>query len=192
MRLLPAIRLAGCALALALGAAVPAHATPQRYAIDAARSRVEFRVHYLGLFTLGGQFSGISGVVTFDPDHWENLEVAIQIPVDSLQTRPEFWRSEMLGPRFFDGGQFPTIGFHAAGAERLGDETGEAGGTLTLHGMSGPVRLRARISALSGTLEVDGETLISRSAFRLGATLPFASDEVTVTMRIRAVPANPP
>jgi polyisoprenoid-binding protein YceI len=192
MRPVPAARIAGLALVVALGAAGPSRAAPQRFAIDAAQSRVDFRVRYLGLFTLGGRFSHVTGVVTFDPAQWETLEVAIQIPVETLETRPEFWRGEVLGPRFFDSRRYPTIGFSAAGAERMGPATGEAGGALALHGVAGPVRLRARITATPGVLEVDGETRLSRSAFGLGTTLPFASDEVTVTLHIRAVLATAP
>jgi len=192
MRLPPAVRLAGLALLASLAPTGTALATPQRLTIDAAASRVDFRVRYLGLFSLGGHFSHVTGVVIFDPAHWETLEVVIQIPVDTLETRPEFYRNEVFGPRFFDGGRYPTIGFRAAGAERTGPSAGEAGGTLTLHGRTGPVRLRARITAATGEFDIDGETRLARSAFGLGATLPFASDEVTVTLHIRAVPATLP
>lgn len=194
MALRPAsvVRLAGLALAIAVGWAAPAGAAPQRFAIDAVASRIEFRVRYLGLFTLGGRFSHVAGIVVFDPAHWETLEVAIEIPVDSLETRPEFWRGEVLGPRFFDAARFPTIRFRAAGAERTGTANGEAAGTLVLHGKSGPVRLRAGIAELPGALQIDGETHLARSAFGLGTALPFASDDVTVTLRIRAVVAAAP
>lgn len=180
------------ALAAAIGAAGSAHAAPQRFAIDATQSRVDFRIRYLGLFSPGGRFSHVTGVVVFDPDHWETLEVEIEIPVDSLESRPEFWRSELLGPHFFDRSRYPSIAFRAAGAERTGPATGESAGDLTLHGTTGPIRLRARITAVAGALQVDAETRLARSAFGLGATLPFASDEVTVTLRIRAVPASGP
>jgi polyisoprenoid-binding protein YceI len=180
------------ALAAAIGAVRPVCAAPQRFAIDAMQSSVDFRIRYLGLFSLGGRFSRVTGVVVFDPDHWESLEVAIEIPVDSLESRPEFYRNELLGPRFFDRPRYPTIEFRAAGAEHTGPAAGEATGELTLHGATGPVRLRARIVATDGALQVDGETHLARSAFGLGATLPFASDEVTVTMRIRAAVTAPP
>jgi len=187
-----ALRIVAVALVIAMGSARPASAAPQRFVVDVRLSRVDFRVRYLGLFTLGGRFSHVTGTVVFDPDHWETLEVAIQIPVESLESRPEFWRSELLGASFFDAYRYPTIGFRASGAERSGAATGEATGSLTLHGATGPVRLRARITAATGALEVDGETRLARSAFGLGAALPFASDEVTVTLYIRGTAAGPP
>ena len=192
MRIGPTVGLAGCALAIALGAGGPATAAPQRFEVDGAQSHVDFRIRYLGLFSLGGRFSQVTGVIVFDPDHWETLEVTIQMPVDSLETRPQFWRSELLGPRFFDGVRYPTIRFDAAGGERTGTANGEASGALTLHGTTGPVRLRARFSAATGAIEIEGETRLARSAFGLGTTLPFASDEVAVTLRIRAVLATTP
>ena len=187
-------RLAALAIAVgvAIGAPRPVCAAPQRFEVDAAQSHVDFRIRYLGLLTLSGRFSDVTGVVVFDPDHWETLEVAMQILVESLDLKPEFWRNELLSPRFFDARRYRTIGFSAAGAERTGPAAGDATGSLTLHGTTGPVRLRARITATAGALEVDGETHLARSAFGLGATLPFASDEVTVTLRIRATPATVP
>lgn len=185
-------RIVALVLAASIGAAWPACAAPQRFAIDVTQSRVDFRIRYLGLFSLGGHFSRVTGVVIFDPNHWETLEVAIEIPVDSLESRPEFYRSELLSPKFFDSHRYPAIGFHAAGAEHTGPATGEATGALTLHGATGPVRLRARVTAMGGTLEVYGETQLARSAYGLGATLPLASDEVTVTLRIRAALATTP
>jgi polyisoprenoid-binding protein YceI len=187
-----ALRIGVFALAAAIGAVRPVCAAPQRFAIDATQSSVDFRIRYLGLFSLGGRFSHVTGVVVFDPDHWESLEVAIEIPLESLESRPEFYRNELLGPHFFDRRRYPTIDFRAAGAERTGPATGEATGDLTLHGATRPVKLRARIVAMDGALEVDGETHLARSAFGLGATLPFGSDEVTVTMRIRAAVAAAP
>ena len=187
-----ALRIGAVALAVAIGAARPACAAPQRFAVDATQSSVDFRIRDLGLFSLGGRFSHVTGVVVFDPDHWERLEVAIEIPVESLESRPEFYRNELLSPHFFDRRRYPTIEFRAAGAERTGLATGQASGDLTLHGATGPVRLRAHITATSGVLEVDGETKLARSAFGLGTALPFASDEVTITLRIRAAATAAP
>ena len=185
-------QIAVLALGVVLGVLPPAQAAPQRFAVDAAQSHVDFRIRYLGLFSLSGRFNHVTGVVVFDPDHWETLEVAIQIVVDSLELKPEFWRNELLSARFFDAHRHPTIGVRATGAERTGPASGETTGSLTLHGTTGPVRLRARITTTNGTLEVDGETRLARSAFGLGASLPFASDEVTVALRIRAAPADTP
>jgi len=179
-----------CVASVALLAAPAASAAAQRFAIDPANSRVDFRVRYLGLFTLGGRFAHPTGVVVFDPGHWESLEVTIEIPVDSLESRPQFWRSELLGPRFFDARRFPTIDWRAARAKRLESDNVETGGPLTLHGTTKPVTLRARIRTVDGQLEVDGEARLSRSAFGLGATLPLASDEVAVMLHVRATPAG--
>ena len=180
------------AVIAALAPAAGAVAMPQRYAIDPAGSRVEFRVRYLGLFTLGGRFSRATGVVVFDPAHWDSLEVTIQIPVDSLESHPDFWRGELLGPRFFDARRYPSIDFRAVRGARLDESAGEAAGSLTLHGLTRAVTLRARITSIGGQLEVEGETHLSRSAFGLGATLPLASDEVTVTLRIRGAAQSVP
>ena len=77
-------------------------AGPHQYSVDIARSRVDFAVRFLGFFSPGGHFSGVTGTVIFDPEHWETVEVTIRIPTGSLEARPAFWRAELLGPHFFD------------------------------------------------------------------------------------------
>lgn len=174
-------------LAALLAVAGSAAAEPQRYRVDAAHSRVEFRIRYLGFFSPGGHFDRVNGIVTFDPEHWETLEVAIDIPLASLESRPAFWRPELLGPRFFDSARFPSMAFHATRAESRGPSSGAAWGSLSLHGVTRPVTLQARVVSHPDEVEIDAETRISRSAFGLGGTLPLAGDEVTVVMHIRAV-----
>ena len=185
-------RVAALAATVAIAATGSAAAAPQLFTIDSASSTVDFRLRYLGLFTPGGRFSRVTGAIALDPTRPDSVAVTIQIPVDSLESRPEFWRSELLGPRFFDTNRYPVMEFHADHVPRTGPSGGEAAGRLTLHGVTGPVRLRAHVTASAGALEIAGETRISRSAFGLGATLPLASDQVTVTLRIRAVAAPEP
>ena len=101
-------------LAAALALLVPpgsALAAPGCYAVDATGSRVEFRLRYFGFFSPGGRFDRVAGSVNFDPEHWDALTVSIRIAVESLESRPRFWRDELLGPRFFDGARYPGISF---------------------------------------------------------------------------------
>ena len=187
-----AVRLAWFAGAALLAIPATGSAASQRYTVDVARSRVDFRIRYLGLFNPGGQFHGVTGTVVFDPLHWETLEVLIQIPVDSLESGPSLWRSELIGPRFFDGDRYPTIEFGSTRTERTAYATADIWGNLKLRSVTRPVLLKARIvpEADAAAVAVEAETLLQRSAFGLGAVLPFASDDVTIILHLRIVPIS--
>jgi polyisoprenoid-binding protein YceI len=173
-----------------LAPAGTAQATPGCYAVDATRSRVEFRIRYFAFFSPGGRFDRVAGRVNFDPEHWDALAVSIRIDVESLESRPRFWRDELLGPRFFDHARYPGISFDGNRAEQTGPDAGRAYGALTLRGNTRPVTLRAHVAAASGALDIDAETSVLRSDFGLGGVLPLASDEVTIALQLHAIPAS--
>ncbi|MBS0374299.1 MAG: YceI family protein [Proteobacteria bacterium] len=180
------------AASVALGASAPAIAATQRYAVDGAQSWVDFKVRYLGLFSLGGRFRAVTGDLAVDLDDARELVVTMAIPVSTLESKPAFWRSELLSPRFFDAAHHPEIRF---AAERSESEAGDARrcfGTLTLRGTSRPVVLDARLRRAAGSLEVEASALVSRAAFGLGGVLPFASDDVTISLHLVARPTPSP
>ena len=169
----------------------PAQARPASYKIDTAGSRVDFGVQCFGLFKYGGRFSRFSGTVVLDPEHWETLQLQIQIPVDSLESRPRLWRHTLLGPAFFDGAHYPNIHFGAMNAERTGKTSAAASGNLTIRSTTRPVRLAIVAAPNAESIEVTTDTTVKRSDFGLGGVLPFASDEVAVSLRLRLVPETP-
>jgi polyisoprenoid-binding protein YceI len=166
--------------------AVPAGAAPRCFTVDAARSDVEFRLRVFGFFSPGGHFDRIAGTVKFDPQHWEALTVSIRIAVAALESRPRFWRDELLGPRFFDQSRYPRIEFTGASARQTGPDAGIVSGTLTLRGITRPVALRARIVPGAGALQIEAQTGVRRSDFGLGGVLPLASEDVTIVLHLRA------
>jgi polyisoprenoid-binding protein YceI len=179
---------AGAALVLASAAC----AAPATYKIDIAHSEVNFGVQCFGFFKYRGRFSRFNGDVSLDPNHWETLKLSINIPVDSLDSRPRLWRRALLGPEFFDSAHYPSIEFGAMNASRTGLTSAEATGKLTIRGTTRPLRLTIVAAPDAEAIEVNTETTLKRSDFGLGGVLPFASDDVTVFLRLRLLPEPPP
>lgn len=175
-----------------LAGPAPLGAQPYPYLIDAAHSYVVFQIRYLGLFTFDGRFSRLEGTLVFDKDNWDSLESRIQIPVNSLEARPSLWRGALLGPGYFDEAHFPTIAFNAMHVGRIGPTTGEALGTLTIRGATRPIELSMRLAPGVNAIDISGEAMLKRSSFALGGVLPFASDDVSVTLQLRVLPAPAP
>ena len=171
---------------------MPASADAQHYRVDAVGSWVDFKIRYLGVFSPGGRFHDVAGTALFDPDDWRTLAVAIRIPVSTLEARPAFWRDEILGPTFFDEAQHPAMLFTSTAVERTGAATAAVHGQLTLRATTLPVVLAAHITPDARGIEIDGEAKVSRAAFGLTGTLRLGSDEVTVSLHLRVVPAVEP
>ena len=185
------IRFPAWLMAALLAGALQASARQVPYKIDIDRSEVDFGVKCFGFFKYGGRFSGFSGDVLLDPEHWESLQLKIQIPVDSLESRPKLWRHTLLGPAFFDSNRYPSIKFGAMNARRTGQTSAEATGNLTIRGTTRPMRLSILAAPNADAIEIDTETTLKRSDFGLGGVLPLASDDVTVVLRLRLVPEPP-
>jgi len=124
-----------------------------------------------------------------DQQHWESLAAAVQIPVNSLESRPRSWRTALLGPIFFDDIRYPSIEFSTTHAERTERTTAEAVGNLTIRGTTRPLAFSMRVRQNTDAFDVSAETTVKRSAFCLGGAPPFVSDEVAVVLRLRIVPA---
>jgi polyisoprenoid-binding protein YceI len=173
-------------------AAAPAAAAARHYAVDGTQSWVDFKVRYLGLFALGGRFRAVAGDLAVDLDDARELVVTIAIPVSSLESKPAFWRGELLSPRFFDAARHPEIRFAGERSEAATAGARRCFGTLTLRGTARPVVLDARLRQSATALEVEASALVSRAAFGLGGVLPFASDDVSISLHLVARPAPPP
>jgi len=176
----------------ALSAAASATAAVRHYAVDGTESWVDFKVRYLGLFALGGRFRDVAGDLAVDVDDARELVVTIAIPVSSLESKPAFWRGELLSPRFFDAARHPEIRFAGERSEAATAGARSCFGTLTLRGTARPVVLDARLHQSAGALEVEASALVSRAAFGLGGVLPFASDDVSISLHLVARPAPAP
>ena len=183
--------LASLSCLTALCGTAPAVGGPSAYKIDVTGSEVDFGVQCFGLFKYGGRFSHFSGQVVLDPEHWETLQLKIQIPVDSLESRPRLWRHTLLGPAFFDSSRYPNIQFGAMNAARTGQTSARATGNLTIRGTTRPLRLAILAAPNVDAIEINTETTLKRSDFGLGGVLPFASDSVSVSLRLRLVPNAP-
>ena len=183
------VRLAAAAL---LAMPTTGTAAPVRYNVDVTRSRVDFKIRYLGIFMLGGQFNGVVGTAVFDSDRWETLAVGIRVPVNGLETRPSFWRGELLGPHFFDSAHYPAIEFSTTRTARTGNGTADAWGNLTVRSVTRPVLLKARVGLESDAVAVtvEAEAQLQLSAFGLGGVVRFASDDVAIVLHLRMVPAE--
>jgi polyisoprenoid-binding protein YceI len=169
-------------------------ALAQSWTIDHNHTQVNFQVRHMGVSTVRGSLSGITGTVVWDDKDPTKSSVEATIDATTVSTNNDARDKHLKSPDFFNVEKFPTLTFKSTSV------TGSAGklqiiGDLTLAGVTKSV-----------TLDVDGPTapikgqggkmvtgfsatgMLKRSDFNFGSKFasPVLSDEVKFTIDVEA------
>src|SRR5262245_66621777 len=99
-------------LALAsLMMAATASAQVQDWKIDPNHSSAQFSVKHLGVSTVRGAFTKVSGSATYDPADPSKNTVDVSIDASSVDTRVQMRDNDLRSPNFLDVQKYPTITF---------------------------------------------------------------------------------
>jgi len=107
------------------------------YDIDPAHSSAQFSV----ISNVKGEFTKVSGTVTYDPDDPGASKVEATIDVASLHTRDEQRDGHLKSADFFDAANFPEIKFVSKSVAPHGDGELLVKGDMTIHGVTKEVTL---------------------------------------------------
>jgi polyisoprenoid-binding protein YceI len=201
-----AVAVAGC---LTLAAGVPAGGALTRLDLAAAESHVLIGVGKAGLFGFAGHAHEVvapevSGNVTLDEADWSHSSVSLEFKSAALRVSgkgeppadvPQV-QQVMLGPRVLDAAHFPTVSFRstriAAGTISARGADLRIDGDLTLHGVTRPVTVPARVTLDGdGSLTARGTFTVKQTAFGIepvtaGGGTVRVRDEVDVTFVLKA------
>ena len=187
--------------ALAVLAPLSALAAPQTYMIDPTHSYPNFRVNHLGMATLMGQFEKMTGKVVFDQAA-KTGSLEVKIPTATVSTgdgkRADGARSRddhLRAADFFNSAEFPEMTYKSTKFNFNGDNLESIEGTLTLLGVSKPVKLTVA-SFKCGPhpftkkpmCGADVEGAIKRTDFGMKFGVPAISDEVKLMIGVEAYP----
>ena len=118
-----------------------ASAKAVRYDLDPSHSAAMFKVRHLMISNVKGEFTHLSGSVTFDPDNPANSSIEATIDATSINTREAKRDEHLKSPDFLDVAKFPTIAFKSTGIVPAGKDSFEVVGDLTIHGVTQEVAL---------------------------------------------------
>jgi len=187
---------AALALGIAAQAAAPAgpSADPKTvqggaYALDTSHAQVLFSVSHLGLSTWYGDFAGTKATAKLDPAKPGASSVEVTVPIDGLHTMNDTLNKELKSADWLDAGKFPTATFKSTTVAVTGPGRATITGNLTLHGVTKPIVLNARLLAHGGnpmnkkyTVGFEATGKFKRSDFGVKTYLPAIGDEVTLTI----------
>src|SRR6516225_4999433 len=109
--------------------------------LDGPHSAAQFSVRHLGISTVRGTFTKVSGTVTYSPTDVGKSSVDVTIDASSVDTRVTMRDNDLRSEHFLDVARYPTIIFKskrvaAAGAGKL-----TITGDLTIRGVTKEVTL---------------------------------------------------
>lgn len=106
------------------------------WTIDPVHSIAEFRVKHMMISNVRGQFTGVTGTLTYDESNPANSHIEATIDVATVDTRDAQRDTHLKSPDFFDVEKFPTFTFTSSRVTR--DPKGHivVSGPLTIHGVT--------------------------------------------------------
>ena len=181
------LRLAIPVAALAFTASTAAQTST--WQIDPAHSSAQFSVKHLGVSTVRGAFTKVSGSAKFDPADPSKVSLEATIDATSVDTRVDMRDKDLRSPNFLDVEKYPTITFRSKHAESAGEGKLRITGDLTIKGTTKEVVLdvdgpSAAIKDPWGNQRIgaSASTKISRKDFGVSADAGMIGDDLTITI----------
>lgn len=179
--------LAGGALVALM--AMPTSGAASEWKVDPNNSAVQFSVRHLGISTVQGDFTKISGTVKLDDGDISKSAVTASVDMSSVDTRVAARDNDLKG-KFFEVAQFPTMTFQSTKIWSTGQGTAKMAGSLTLHGVTkevvfdvtGPTDPINQNGLMRRGAEATAK--INRNDFGITADPGIVGDEVTITLDI--------
>ena len=173
--------------------AISASAQVQTFQIDPNHTAAQFSVRHMGISTVRGAFTKVSGSAQYDPSNPGKSSVEVTIDADSVDTRVTMRDNDLRSPNFFEVAKYPTITFKSKSVQSAGEGKLKIVGDLTIHGVTKEVTLdvdgpSAPVTDPKGNMHVgaSGTTKINRKDFGVG-TNPTIGDEVTITIDVELI-----
>jgi len=111
------------------------------YALDAKHASLIFKIGHLGFSQYVGRFERFDVSLEFDQENAAAARIEAVIDMTSLDVANDDFAATLMGPNWFDAGQYPEAIFRSTGIEVTADNTGVMTGDLTLHGVTQPITM---------------------------------------------------
>jgi polyisoprenoid-binding protein YceI len=187
-------RIFTAALSALLLSGVSALAQNSTWTIDKNHAQTNFQIRHMGVSTVRGSISGITGTIVWDDKDPSKSSVEATIDTNTVSTNNAGRDKDLKSANYFDVEKFPTMTFKSTSVKRVGDKL-QVVGDLTLAGVTKSV-----------TLDVDGPTppqkgmggkqviglsatgMIKRTDFNFAPKMPSMAlgDEVKITIDVEA------
>jgi len=172
----------------------PVAAQTETWYLDPPHSAAQFSVRHMGISTVRGTFTKVSGDVKYSPSDPSKSSVEVTIDANSVDTRVERRDNDLRSPHFLDVAKYPTITFKSKRVEAAGAGKLKVTGDLTIHGVAKEVMLDVDgptppIKDPRGNLHMGASATakINRQDFGMTGMSGMVGDEVAIVIDVELV-----
>jgi len=183
---------------LATTLSVTATAQVQTWNIDPNHTAAQFSVRHLGISTVRGAFTKVTGTVQYDPANPAKTVIDATIDANSIDTRVEMRDKDLRSPGYFDVAKFPTLTFKSKKVEAAEAGKLKVTGDLTIHGVTKEAVLdvegpSAPIKDPWGNqrMGASASTKINRQDFGVGGGGAAVGNDISITIDLEMVQPQP-
>jgi polyisoprenoid-binding protein YceI len=173
---------------------VSALAQSASWTIDKNHAQTNFQIRHMGVSTVRGSISGVTGTIVWDEKDPSKSSVEATIDTTTVNTNNSARDTDLKSDKYFNVAKYPTMTFKSTSVSRVNGKL-QVVGDLTLAGVTKSV-----------TLDVDGPTppqkgmggkmviglsatgMVKRSDFNFAPKMPSMAlgDEVQITIDVEA------
>jgi polyisoprenoid-binding protein YceI len=165
--------------------------------LDPAHSSAQFAVRHMGISTVRGTFTKLSGTAHYDPAGAKNDSVEVTIEPASVDTRVEMRDNDLRSDHFFDVQKYPSMTFRSTKVESAGADKLKVTGDLTIRGVTKPVSLDVEgpskaVDDGHGHLHmgISASGTLNRADFGMTGYQGVVGNEITLTIDAELVQAT--
>ena len=181
-----------------LAMAASAAAQAGTWQIDPNHSAAQFSVRHLGVSTVRGAFTKVSGTAKHDPSDPTKDSLDATIEASSIDTRVAMRDNDLRSPNFLDVQKYPTITFVSKQAKATGDGKLQITGDLTIHGVTKQVVLdvegpSAPIKDPWGNQRIgaSASTKVNRKDFGVNGAPGVVGDDISISIDVELIQPQP-
>jgi polyisoprenoid-binding protein YceI len=173
---------------LMLGAVSPLMAA-DAYHLEKTHVDLLFSIDHAGFTEKHGSFRELDATLNYDAEKPENSQLSVTVNTGSVDTGFPARDTDLKSEKFLDVAKYPEMRFVSTKVIVDKDKTLRIDGQLTLHGVTKPLTLHAKLNKAAPnpfdkrpTLGFSATGSLKRSDFGISTYVPMIGDVVTLTI----------
>lgn len=166
----------------------------ESWKLDPPHSAAQFSVRHMGISTVRGTFTKVSGTVQYDPADPAKSSMDVTIDAASVDSRNDMRDNDLRSDHFLDVAKYPTITFKSKRVQPEAAGKFKVTGDLTIHGVTKEVTLDGEgptgpVKDPRGNMHMGASatTKINRSDFGMTGSTMMVGDEVQIALDVEMV-----
>ena len=120
-----------------------------KWILDPTHSELGFKIKHLMITSISGSVKSFEADVEMDETDFSSAEINLSAEMSSISTNNEQRDAHLHTSDFFEVEKYPELKFRSTKVEKIGSDTFDLYGELTLKGVTKPVKLNVEFSGVT-------------------------------------------